>query len=75
MTTFLGSLLVTSLAFPRVGAALGATWVAGRFLYVVGYTSSAGPKGRLGGFAVSAASQIALGLAGLVSAAKFLPAW
>ncbi|KAK7754877.1 hypothetical protein SLS62_003191 [Diatrype stigma] len=75
VTTFTVSLLVTSLAFPRAGAALGAVWVAGRFMYLVGYTSSAGPKGRLLGFVTSAVCQVALGFMGLVSAVKFLPAW
>jgi hypothetical protein len=42
----LGALLISGLHFPVAAAVLGATWSVGRTLYLYGYTSSAGPKGR-----------------------------
>lgn len=44
--TALGALLISGLHFPVAAAVLGATWSVGRTLYLYGYTSSAGPKGR-----------------------------
>lgn len=46
ITPFLGALPVAGLRYPAASAILGVAWVAGRTLYLVGYTSSAGPKGR-----------------------------
>ncbi|UNI24464.1 Glutathione transferase [Purpureocillium takamizusanense] len=44
--SFLGALLVAGLRYPFPAAVLGAGWGLSRVLYLLGYTSSAGPKGR-----------------------------
>lgn len=46
-TSFLGALLISGLHFPVAAAVLGGTWAAGRVVYLYGYTSSAGPSGRV----------------------------
>lgn len=43
--SFLPALAIAGLSYPVASAALGATWIVGRILYVLGYTRS-GPKGR-----------------------------
>ncbi|KAJ6444191.1 MAPEG family protein [Purpureocillium lavendulum] len=45
-TSFLGALLVAGLRYPFPAAILGASWGLSRVIYLFGYTSSAGPKGR-----------------------------
>ena len=45
--SFAGAALVAGLQLPVATAVLGATWSVGRVLYAYGYTSSAGPKGRV----------------------------
>ncbi|RYP20087.1 hypothetical protein DL765_003013 [Monosporascus sp. GIB2] len=73
ITPFLGSLLISSLAFPRAGAALGATWVLGRILYAVGYTGRKGPRGRIPGFYLSFLSGAALAVMSILASVKYLP--
>lgn len=73
ITPFLGSLFISSLVFPRAGAALGGIWVLGRFWYAVGYTGSKGPKGRVQGFVMSAFSGMALQAMAVFAGVKFLP--
>lgn len=46
LTPWMTLLLVAGLRFPVAAAGLGATWLASRVVYTVGYTSSKGPKGR-----------------------------
>jgi glutathione S-transferase len=58
-TPFLGALLISGLRFPAASASLGAIWVAGRVWYATGYVSQ-GPKGRSGGFLISALSDLVL---------------
>mmetsp|Transcript_27072 Transcript_27072/g.90597 ORF Transcript_27072/g.90597 Transcript_27072/m.90597 type:complete len:127 (+) Transcript_27072:225-605(+) len=45
-------MLASGVRAPRVAAAFGATWVAGRAIYGAGYAMK-GPKGRVVGFAVA----------------------
>ncbi|RYO93594.1 hypothetical protein DL766_010517 [Monosporascus sp. MC13-8B] len=73
ITPFLGSLLISSLAFPRAGAALGAIWVVGRTWYAVGYTGRKGPPGRRPGFYLSFLSGMALSAMSVFASVKFLP--
>ncbi|RYP13997.1 hypothetical protein DL767_010467 [Monosporascus sp. MG133] len=73
LTPFLGSLLISSLVFPRAGAALGGIWVLGRTLYAAGYTGSKGPNGRLPGFYMSSLSWMALSAMAVFASVKFLP--
>lgn len=65
--------MISSLSFPRAGAALGGVWVVGRLMYGIGYTAN-GPQGRAKGFMVSGLSQLALAFMAVFSATKFLPA-
>ncbi|KAJ3495305.1 hypothetical protein NLG97_g3492 [Lecanicillium saksenae] len=60
LTPFLGSLLVAGLRYPTASAMLGAAWATGRTLYLVGYTSGAGPKGRRPGHVVAFFADVAL---------------
>ncbi|KAF4470578.1 MAPEG family [Fusarium albosuccineum] len=46
LTPFLGSLLIAGLRFPVASASIDAVWSASRIVYLVGYTSGAGPPGR-----------------------------
>ncbi|CAO1636679.1 unnamed protein product [Sympodiomycopsis kandeliae] len=65
MPTFLFSLLFAGLKHPKVATALGATWLAGRILYTIGYNSGE-PKARVKGALPSA-----LGLLGLLGTATY----
>ncbi|KAL7930565.1 hypothetical protein V8C35DRAFT_312331 [Trichoderma chlorosporum] len=56
----LGALLIAGLQFPVASAVLGATWALGRTLYLYGYTSSSGPKGRTFGAYFAGAADLAL---------------
>lgn len=47
LTPFLGALLVAGIQHPVPAAALGGVWSVSRLLYLLGYTSDAGPKGRI----------------------------
>ncbi|RYP55214.1 hypothetical protein DL769_010225 [Monosporascus sp. CRB-8-3] len=73
LTPFLGSLLISSLVFPRAGAALGGIWVLGRIWYAVGYTGSKGPKGRLPGYLMSTLSALSLSAMSIFTSVKLLP--
>ncbi|KOS17333.1 Microsomal glutathione S-transferase 3 [Escovopsis weberi] len=48
-TALLGSLLISGLKFPLLAASLGGLWSVARLAYLIGYTSSSGPKGRMVG--------------------------
>jgi glutathione S-transferase len=56
----LGALLIAGLRNPVPASILGATWAFGRLWYALGYTSSAGPKGRARGAVFSTTAQFAL---------------
>ncbi|OTA03024.1 microsomal glutathione S transferase [Trichoderma parareesei] len=58
----LGALLISGLHFPVAAAVLGATWSVGRTLYLYGYTSSAGPKGRTFGAYIAGVADLSLKL-------------
>ncbi|KAJ1329196.1 MAPEG family protein [Microdochium nivale] len=73
ITPFMGALLISGLSYPTYAAGLGITWTTGRVLYAIGYTSSAGPKGRVVGSAVSSLALIGLMGFSVASAIKFLP--
>ncbi|RYP79705.1 hypothetical protein DL770_006547 [Monosporascus sp. CRB-9-2] len=73
ITPFLGTLLISSLTFPRAGAALGGIWGLGRIWYAMGYTGSKGPKGRVPGFYMSALSELALTVMAVFTSIKLLP--
>lgn len=45
--SFLGALLISGLRFPVASAAVGAGWALSRLIYAFGYTSAAGPAGRV----------------------------
>ncbi|KAL7899099.1 ER glutathione S transferase [Trichoderma sp. SZMC 28014] len=55
-----GSLLIAGLNFPVASAIFGAVWSLSRVVYLYGYTSDAGPKGRAFGFYFSAVADISL---------------
>ncbi|KAK1237547.1 hypothetical protein MKX08_003172 [Trichoderma sp. CBMAI-0020] len=57
-----GSLLIAGLNFPVASALLGATWSFGRVVYLYGYTSNSGPKGRTFGAYFAGAADLALKL-------------
>ncbi|RFU80877.1 mapeg family [Trichoderma arundinaceum] len=61
-TSALVALLIAGLNFPVASAICGATWAFGRTLYLYGYTSSAGPKGRSFGAYFAGAADLALKL-------------
>ncbi|KAL6862361.1 ER glutathione S transferase [Trichoderma novae-zelandiae] len=61
-TSALGALLISGLHFPLAAALFGATWSLGRTLYLYGYTSSAGPKGRTFGAYLSGVADLSLKL-------------
>lgn len=46
-SSFLGALLISGLRYPVAAAAIGAVWSVARLLYALGYTSEAGPQGRI----------------------------
>lgn len=58
----LAAMLIAGLQYPRTAAALGAFWTVNRYIYMKGYVSDKGPKGRLRGGAFILAQ---LGLIGL----------
>ncbi|OAA66200.1 Membrane associated eicosanoid/glutathione metabolism-like domain protein [Cordyceps fumosorosea ARSEF 2679] len=60
LTPFLGSLLVAGVQHPVAAATLGGAWSFSRLIYLLGYTSDAGPKGRVVGFGLSALCDIIL---------------
>lgn len=46
-TSFLVALTISGLRSPVASAMAGAAWVTGRIIYALGYTSNAGPDGRV----------------------------
>ncbi|OAR01020.1 hypothetical protein LLEC1_01346 [Akanthomyces lecanii] len=60
LTPFLGALLVAGVQHPISAAALGGVWSFSRLIYLLGYTSDAGPKGRVTGFVGSSLSDLLL---------------
>jgi len=70
--SFLGALAIAGLRFPMASAVLGATWVFGRLAYAIGYTSSAGPKGRVFGFLVSGLSDNVLRLMAMYASVMYV---
>ncbi|TQV99145.1 hypothetical protein V2A60_004640 [Cordyceps javanica] len=60
LAPFLGALFVAGIQHPVSAAITGGIWSFSRLLYVLGYTSDAGPKGRLLGFVGSFASDLVL---------------
>ncbi|KAI9902909.1 hypothetical protein N3K66_002261 [Trichothecium roseum] len=57
--SFLGALLIYGLKNPTTAAILGATWVIGRIIYAIGYTSG-GPQGRVFGSLLSQVGDLSL---------------
>ncbi|KAF3760229.1 hypothetical protein M406DRAFT_358559 [Cryphonectria parasitica EP155] len=49
LVPFLPTLLIAGLRYPVPAAAAGAGWLVSRIVYTKGYTSNAGPKGRMAG--------------------------
>ncbi|KAJ2981090.1 hypothetical protein NQ176_g2238 [Zarea fungicola] len=60
LTPFLGALIIAGIQHPVPAAILGVVWSFSRLLYLLGYTSDAGPKGRVTGFTGSVLSDFAL---------------
>ncbi|RYO90232.1 hypothetical protein DL764_008469 [Monosporascus ibericus] len=73
ITPFLGFLLISSLEFPRAGAALGGIWVLGRIWYAMGYTGSNGPNGRRPGAYMGFFSSLGLLAMTVFASVKRLP--
>ncbi|PFH58170.1 hypothetical protein XA68_14074 [Ophiocordyceps unilateralis] len=71
-TSLLGALLIAGIRFPVPAAAVGAGWSLSRVLYLLGYTSSAGPRGRLIGGLGGTLSDLLLKLAAAYSSAMFV---
>jgi len=59
MPTFFFLLAAAGFSYPRFAAAAGMTWVVGRIMYGLGY-SSGDPKGRIPGAALSMLSLVVL---------------
>ncbi|KAM0255296.1 hypothetical protein ACHAQJ_005886 [Trichoderma viride] len=59
-TSAVGAILIAGLQFPVVSAVLGAAWSLGRVVYLYGYTSDSGPKGRSFGSYTSGAADFVL---------------
>ncbi|KAK0635504.1 hypothetical protein B0T17DRAFT_612360 [Bombardia bombarda] len=72
LTPFLGALLIAGLRFPTVAAGLGAAWSTFRVIYVLGYTSSKGPAGRVAGSIASSLIDMALKLTATYTAFKLI---
>ncbi|KAK3177755.1 hypothetical protein K4F52_009506 [Lecanicillium sp. MT-2017a] len=60
LTPFLGALFIAGLSSPVAASALGATWAVSRVVYLLGYTSDSGPKGRTTGSIGAALTDLAL---------------
>ncbi|KAG8415218.1 hypothetical protein J3458_009083 [Metarhizium acridum] len=71
-TSFLGALLISGLRFPVAAAAIGAAWTVFRVLYLFGYTSQAGPRGRTTGAMGSILSDFVLKLMAAYTSAKLV---
>ncbi|CEJ94583.1 hypothetical protein VHEMI10103 [[Torrubiella] hemipterigena] len=59
-TSLIGGALIAGLRYPVPAAVLAATWAAGRVVYLFGYTSSAGPSGRVAGGIFASLSDVVL---------------
>ncbi|KAL6863194.1 hypothetical protein ACO1O0_003438 [Amphichorda felina] len=70
--SFLGALAISGLRYPFAASILGATWVVGRIIYALGYTSSAGPKGRVFGSVVSTLADLSLRLAAVYTSVMYV---
>ncbi|RDA90091.1 hypothetical protein CP533_5568 [Ophiocordyceps camponoti-saundersi (nom. inval.)] len=71
-TSFLGALLIAGLRYPIPAAALGAGWSLSRVMYLIGYTSSAGPRGRVYGALGANLSDLLLKLVAAYTSAMFI---
>ncbi|KYK59678.1 microsomal glutathione S-transferase 3 [Drechmeria coniospora] len=71
-TSFLGALLIAGVRYPVPAAVLGFGWNISRLVYLFGYTSSAGPKGRTAGSIGSAMCDLVLKLMSASVSAMFI---
>ncbi|EXV03617.1 MAPEG family protein [Metarhizium robertsii] len=71
-TSFLGALLISGLRFPMAAAAVGAAWTVFRILYLFGYTSQAGPRGRTTGALGSILADLILKFMAAYTSAKLV---
>ncbi|KJZ75665.1 hypothetical protein HIM_04822 [Hirsutella minnesotensis 3608] len=71
-TSFLGALLIAGLRYPFPAAILGGAWSVSRLVYLFGYTSSAGPGGRLAGSIGSSLSDVILKLTAAYTSIMFV---
>ncbi|KAK4053084.1 hypothetical protein OIV83_001819 [Microbotryomycetes sp. JL201] len=60
LPTFLFNLLFVGLTYPRAATALGATWLVGRVLYTIGYTSGVPAKRNSNGGMLHALAHVGL---------------
>eukprot|EP00918_Siedleckia_nematoides_P095131 GHVU01208843.1.p1 GENE.GHVU01208843.1~~GHVU01208843.1.p1 ORF type:complete len:172 (+),score=17.70 GHVU01208843.1:64-516(+) len=60
--TAIASMLIAGLHHPRVAAGLGLFWTVNRYVYMVGYSSAAGPKGRSKGMGFFLAQFVLMGM-------------
>ncbi|CCF47515.1 MAPEG family protein [Colletotrichum higginsianum] len=73
--SFLGALLISGLRYPVASAVLGAGWALSRVFYAFGYTSGAGPKGRIGGSAGSFLFDFALKFTAVYASVAMIMNW
>lgn len=73
--SFLGALLISGLRFPVASAAVGAGWALSRLIYAFGYTSAAGPAGRLRGSIGSFLTDTALKFMALYTSVAMIMDW
>ncbi|KAF9870848.1 DNA polymerase lambda [Colletotrichum karsti] len=73
--SFLGALLISGLRFPVASAALGAGWSLSRVVYAFGYTSAAGPAGRVRGSIGSFLTDTALKFTAVYTAVAMIMDW
>ncbi|KAF5497058.1 Microsomal glutathione S-transferase 3 [Colletotrichum aenigma] len=73
--SFLGALLISGLRFPVASAAIGAGWALSRLIYAFGYTSAAGPAGRVRGSIGSFLTDTALKFMALYTSVAMIMDW
>ncbi|KAF4909505.1 Microsomal glutathione S-transferase 3 [Colletotrichum viniferum] len=73
--SFLGALLISGLRFPVASAAVGAGWALSRLTYAFGYTSAAGPAGRVRGSIGSFLTDTALKFMALYTSVAMIMDW
>ncbi|KAE9583421.1 Microsomal glutathione S-transferase 3 [Colletotrichum fructicola] len=73
--SFLGALLISGLRFPVASAAVGAGWALSRLIYAFGYTSAAGPAGRVRGSIGSFLTDTALKFMALYTSVAMIMDW